>query len=144
MKLFVNRLNEDAKIPSYGSIFAAGMDLYSSVEVDIPPQSRKLIATGISIKWESDKYYIRIAPRSGLSVKHNIDVGAGVIDFDYRGEIYVCFINQSLHENYKVKKGDKIAQMILTKIERPFIMETTQWNQDETERGNSGFGSTGC
>lgn len=143
MKLFVKRLNEDAKIPSYGSMFAAGMDLYSSIDVEIPPKSRKLIATGISIKWESDKYYIRIAPRSGLSLK-NIDIGAGVVDFDYRGEIFVCFINNSLEHHYKIQKGDKIAQMILTKIERPFIMETTNWNQDETERGENGFGSTGC
>lgn len=150
MKLDIKRLTEDAKIPTYGSKFAAGMDIYSSVDVEIPPQSRKVVGTGIAIKWYNDSnndrsdYYMRIAPRSGLSVKSSIDIGAGVIDSDYRGEIMICVINNSLTDTFKIQKRDKIAQMILTKIDRPEISEyTNEWNETETERGVGGFGSTG-
>ena len=146
MKLNIKRLVEDAKLPTYGSASAAGMDLYSAVDAEIPPQSRKVIGTGIAIKWynDSDNYYMRIAPRSGLSVKSSIDIGAGVIDSDYRGEIMICVINNSTTETFKIQKKDKIAQMILTRIDRPEIVEyTNEWNTVETERGAGGFGSTG-
>lgn len=150
MKLYTKRLTEDAKLPTYGSSCAAGMDLYSAVDAEIPPQSRKVIGTGIAVKWCNDSnnnmsdYYMRIAPRSGLSVKSSIDIGAGVIDSDYRGEIMICVINNSLTETFKIQKSDKIAQMILTKIDRPEITEyTNEWNTVETERGVGGFGSTG-
>lgn len=144
MKLQVKLLHDDVKLPVYGSTYAAGMDICSSIECEVLPNSRKLIPTGISISWsgkDSDKYYLRIAPRSGLSVKHNIDIGAGVIDYDYRGEIFVCFINNSDHM-YTVKKKDKIAQLILTKIE---IFDEIQVVEvlEETERNEKGFGSTG-
>lgn len=151
MRLNIKKLHEDSQIPVYGSTFAAGMDLFSAVDVIVPPQTRKLISTGISVSWETsegawdehpDKYYLRIAPRSGLSVKHNIDIGAGVVDSDYRGEIFVCFINNSLEHEYAIKKGDKIAQMILTRIEQ-FNDIVVVENHTSTERGDGGFGSTG-
>ena len=151
MRLNIKKIHEDSQIPVYGSTFAAGMDLFSAVDVVVPPQTRKLISTGISVSWETsegswdehpDKYYLRIAPRSGLSVKHNIDIGAGVVDSDYRGEIFVCFINNSLEHEYAIKKGDKIAQMILTRIEQ-FNDVVVVENHTSTERGNGGFGSTG-
>ena len=145
MKLHVKLLHDDVKLPVYGSTYAAGMDICSSIDCDVLPNSRKLIPTGISISWSgesSDKYYLRIAPRSGLSVKHNIDIGAGVIDYDYRGEIFVCFINNSNDHIYSIKKHDKIAQMLLTKIEtfeEVIIVDAL----DDTERSDRGFGSTG-
>ena len=145
MKLNIKLLNDDVKIPIYGSTYAAGMDVCSSIDCDILPNSRKLIPTGISISWsgeDSDKYYLRIAPRSGLSVKHNIDIGAGVIDYDYRGEIFICFINNSNENIYSIKKNDKIAQMILTKIEKFDDINIVE-SLDETERNDKGFGSTG-
>lgn len=157
MKLDIKRLTADAKLPAYGSASAAGMDLYSAIDAEIPPQSRKVIGTGIAMKWSNDSnndrddtymnmtdYYMRIAPRSGLSVKSSIDIGAGVIDSDYRGEIMICVINHSLTDTFKIQKKDKIAQMILTRIDRPNITEyTNEWNAAETERGEGGFGSTG-
>lgn len=145
MKLNIKLLNYDVRIPTYGSTYAAGMDICSSIDCDILPNSRKLIPTGISISWsgeDSDKYYLRIAPRSGLSVKHNIDIGAGVIDYDYRGEIFICFINNSNENIYSIKKNDKIAQMILTKIEKFDNINIVE-SLDETERNEKGFGSTG-
>jgi len=120
----------------------------ANVDIDVPPQSRRLVGTGISVSWLSDdfenaqNYYLRIAPRSGLSVKNSIDVGAGVVDYDYRGEIFVCFINNSLDSMYSVKAGDRIAQMILTRIER-FSDVAVVESHEETKRGSGGFGSTG-
>lgn len=145
MKLNIKLLNDDVRIPIYGSTYAAGMDICSSIDCDVLPNSRKLIPTGISISWsgqDCDKYYLRIAPRSGLSVKHNIDIGAGVIDYDYRGEIFICFINNSNENIYSIKKNDKIAQMILTKIEKFDNINIVE-SLDETERNEKGFGSTG-
>ena len=85
---------------------------------------------------------MRIAPRSGLSVKNNIDIGAGVVDYDYRGEIFVCFINNDNDKTYSIKKGDRIAQMILERINR-FENIYVVDNHTETSRGTGGFGSTG-
>jgi dUTP pyrophosphatase len=151
MRLNIKKLTKNAQIPQYGSQFAAGMDLFSAVDMIVPPQSRKLISTGISVSWESqegewdqhpEKYYLRIAPRSGLSVKSNIDIGAGVVDSDYRGEIFVCFINNSLDTAYHIQVGDKIAQMILTRFDQ-FREVVLVEEHTETDRGVGGFGSTG-
>lgn len=108
-----------------------------------------MVGTGISVSWKNDiegedpkNYYLRIAPRSGLSVKNNIDIGAGVVDYDYRGEIFVCFINNSLDATYSIKAGDRIAQMILTRIERFNDISIVE-SHEETNRGENGFGSTG-
>lgn len=145
MKLNIKKLNNDATIPKYGSTYAAGLDISSCIDCEVKPKTRMLIPTGISISWagnEASKYYLRIAPRSGLSVKNNIDLGAGVVDYDYRGEIFVCFINNDNTNSYKVTKGDKIAQLILTKIN--IFDEIIEIDEHEkTERGENGFGSTG-
>ena len=151
MRLNIKKLSEYAQIPTYGSKCAAGMDVYSAVDLTVPPQSRKLVSTGVSVSWETqegqwdehpEKYYLRIAPRSGLSVKHNIDIGAGVVDSDYRGEIFVCFINNSVDKEYVIQRGDKIAQMILTRFEQ-FHDVVLVDEHSITERGEGGFGSTG-
>ena len=151
MRLNIKKLTEDAQIPQYGSVAAAGMDLFSAVDIVVPPQTRKLVSTGISVSWQTqegrpdetpEKYYLRIAPRSGLSVKSNIDIGAGVVDSDYRGEIFVCFINNSLDKEYAIQRGDKIAQMILTRFEQ-FSEVVLVDGHMETVRGVGGFGSTG-
>jgi dUTP pyrophosphatase len=151
MRLNIKKLTEEAQVPVYGSVAAAGMDLFSAVDLTVPPQTRKLVSTGISVSWETqegqwdehpEKYYLRIAPRSGLSVKSNIDIGAGVVDSDYRGEIFVCFINNSLDKEYHIQRGDKIAQMILTRFEQ-FSEVVIVDDLTETLRGESGFGSTG-
>ena len=144
MKLNIKKLNDNAKVPTYGSDYAAGLDLYSSVDLLIPSNTRKLVSTGISIAWNGDdakNYYLRIAPRSGLSVKNNIDIGAGVVDYDYRGELFVCFINNG-NSDYSINKGDRIAQAILEKINRFDIIQEVN-NLEGTNRGEGGFGSTG-
>jgi dUTP pyrophosphatase len=87
------------------------------------------------------KVYGRVAPRSGLTVKHGIHVGAGVIDPDYTGEIKVALFNLG-DGPFEVKKGDRIAQLILERCETPYVREITEIS--ETERGDGGFGSTGA
>ena len=100
---------------------------------------RALIHTEIAIA-VPEGYYGRIAPRSGLALQCGIDVGGGVIDADYRGEVGVILFNHS-DEDYHVKQGDRIAQLILEKIICPAIEQVDQL--DETQRQTGGFGSTG-
>ena len=141
--LNVLKKTEDALIPVYGSKYAVGMDVFSNTDAIISAGQRKLISTGISVSWcglDEENYYLRVAPRSGLAVKNNIDIGAGVIDYDYRGIIYVCMINNGTND-FEVVKGMKIAQLILEKCNRPIIREVS--DLDNTARGNNGFGSTG-
>ena len=145
MKLNIKKLYNDVTLPKYGSEFAAGLDICSYKDYIVEPGSRILVSTGISISWDgtdSDKFYLRVAPRSGLSVKNSIDIGAGVIDYDYRGEIFVCFINNHKTDSYNIKKGDRIAQLILTRIEN-FSEINEVLEHSETMRNNNGFGSTG-
>ena len=139
------KLSSSAKLPEYGSEFAAGMDLFSSNEesIIIEPSKRKMIPSGLSMSYDNMNYYMRIAPRSGLTVKNSIDVGAGVIDFDYRGEIKVVLMNNGT-EDFIVKKNMKIAQMIPTMTISPNNAKITEvQEQTETQRGAGGFGSTG-
>lgn len=145
LQFLFKKLNVNAKLPEYGSNFAAGMDLYSCNDefIYIEPGQRKLIPTGLSMSWSNMNYYMRIAPRSGLSVKNSIDIGAGVIDFDYRGEIKIVLINNG-NENFVVEKHMKIAQMIPTySIHQGLIKISEVKELTETERGVGGFGSTG-
>ena len=143
LHLNVKYLCEDACEPLYGSEYAAGIDVRSAVDESIPPRTRKLIGTGISVSWkgcDAEHYYLRVAPRSGLAAKSCVDVGAGVIDYDYRGEVFVLLVNNHNENTYEVKKGDKIAQLIMEKINRPIIGIVTE--HTETKRGAGGFGST--
>ncbi len=137
-------LNENAKLPSFGSDYAAGMDIYSSDDLIISPQTSRIVKTGLAISWEgvdAENYYLRIAPRSGLAVKNGIFVNAGVIDYDYRGEIGIVLYNSDMNKDFVIKKGDRVAQMIMEKIMRPKIFQVEEL--DNTSRGSGGFGSTG-
>lgn len=139
------KLNINAKIPEYGSKFAAGIDMFSSNEeiINIEPGQRKMIPTGLSMSYDNPNYYMRIAPRSGLTVKNSIDVGAGVIDFDYRGEIMIVLINNG-SEDFIVQKNMKVAQMVPTYSISPMNVKINEVEeQSETTRGAGGFGSTG-
>lgn len=149
MKLKIKFLNSEARKPTYGSEFAAGLDLYACCNYVIKPGSRECVSTGIALEWvknddldeDPEDFYLRIAPRSGLSYKNGIDVMAGVIDYDYRGEIKVILLNTSDNE-FIINKGDKIAQAILTRIIRFTEIVECEVLMD-TQRGVGGFGSTG-
>ena len=132
-------LNNDAKIPTRGSPFSVGYDLCSSEEKVVPKRQRCMVSTGIAIGIPNGTYG-RVAPRSGLAAKHGIDVGAGVIDPDYTGEVKVILFNNS-DNDFEIKKGDRIAQLILEKVMTPEIRELGELVK--TLRGEGGFGSTG-
>ena len=133
--------SEKAKVPTKGSALAAGYDLYSSEEAVIPAHGQGLVSTDISIIVPVGTYG-RVAPRSGLAVKHGISTGAGVIDADYRGEVKVVLFNHS-EKDFEIKQGDRIAQLVLEQIINADIKEITLEELDNTERGEGGFGSTG-
>jgi len=129
----------EAKVPTRGSVFAAGLDLYSIEEKNIPTLSRVLFDTGIKVHLPEGTYG-RIAPRSGLALNYSIDVCAGVIDRDYTGRIQVLLVNNSPCD-IKIEKGQKIAQLICEKIVIPNVSIVT--DIPHSERGCKGFGSSG-
>jgi dUTP pyrophosphatase len=136
--LKIKKLTVTSIIPERKSEGAAGYDLYSDEKVILEPSNADIIGTGISIQLPEGTYG-RIAPRSSLSLKL-ISVEAGVVDRDYRGEIKVMLFNQS-SEDFVIKPGDRIAQLIIEKIETPLIEVVEEL--DDTIRGAGGFGSTG-
>ena len=140
MSLCVKRLTKDAIIPTRGSDASVGYDLYSTDQIIIPSTHRALVRTSVAILMPNGVYG-RVAPRSGLAVKHGIQVGAGVIDPDYTGEVMVVLFNHG-DKDFEVKKGDRIAQLILEKCETPRVEEIGVL--EETDRGSGGFGSTGA
>ncbi|XP_065567612.1 deoxyuridine 5'-triphosphate nucleotidohydrolase-like isoform X2 [Artemia franciscana] len=115
------KLSSHAFAPERGSAFAAGLDLKSAYDYEVPPKSRVLAKTDIQIQVPHG-CYARIAPRSGLALKYGIDVGAGVVDEDYRGNVGVILFNFG-DEIFKVAKGDRIAQLICEKICYPTVTE---------------------
>ena len=140
MSLGVKKLTYDAIVPTRGSDGAVGYDLYSAEDTIVPCQAgRALVGTGITVVLPQGVYG-RVAPRSGLAVKHCINVGAGVIDPDYTGEIKVVLFNHG-ENDFEIKKGDRIAQLVLERCETPPIEEISI--VEDTERGSGGFGSTG-
>ena len=140
--------NNAAYQPTRATMGSIGYDLRSIENVKIPKKSRALVGTGLAIICPEGSYG-RIAPRSGLASKHCIDIGAGVIDSDYRGEVKVLVINNS-NRTFYVNPGMKIAQLI---FERAWISESlglkmtfdAEWcvKGASTERGVNGFGSSG-
>tara|TARA_B110000977_G_scaffold184599_1_gene248551 strand:+ start:1045 stop:1476 length:432 start_codon:yes stop_codon:yes gene_type:complete len=139
MALRVLRLSPDAVMPVRSSPGAVGYDLIATQGCVILPGNRGLVSTGLSIELPPGTYG-RIAPRSGLAVKNGLDVGAGVVDPDYRGEIKVVLFNFD-REPFMVKPGYRIAQLIIERCETPDVMEVLE--TQSTTRGEGGFGSTG-
>jgi dUTP pyrophosphatase len=142
--LQVKRLSSTATLPTRGSELAAGYDLYASETGRIPPFSRMAIPTGISLCLPTllppFQVYGSMRPRSGLSVRNGINVGAGVIDADFRGEVKVVLFNHS-YIPFDYKQGDRIAQLVLEVHITPPVIETD--TLPDTTRGSGGFGSTG-
>jgi dUTP pyrophosphatase len=135
----VQLLNPKAKIPTKTNNNDAGWDLYSVSQTVIPPKQRKTVNTGIALQMP-EHFAGLIWPRSGLSVKHGIDVLAGVVDSGYRGEIMVCLYNTS-DENVSIQIGDRIAQIIFQEVPR-VTMEVHE-TLGSSQRGDNGFGSSG-
>ena len=141
MKLKMIKLNEEAKVPTQGSQYAAGYDLYAAEGVVIKPSETALIGTGIAIAIP-EGYFGGIYARSGLSIKQGLRPAncVGVIDSDYRGEVIVALHNDSASEK-EVNIGDRIAQIIIQPFQSIEFEELSEL--DDTTRGKGGFGSTG-
>jgi dUTP pyrophosphatase len=133
------KLDPRATLPTRGSLAAAGLDLYSIEAVSLEPGQRAIARTGLAVAIP-EGFYGRLAPRSGLATKKGLDVLAGVIDADYRGEIG-CLLHNAGDENIELAENSKICQLIIEKI----ITPQAAWADelDDTERGPGGFGSTG-
>ena len=137
--LKVQKLSNNAALPKRSTDGAAGYDLCASQDCTIPAGGKGLVKTGLAISFPAG-LYARIAPRSGLALKKFIDVGAGVLDHDYRGDVGVILFNHG-DQDFEVKMGDRIAQLILEKIDTLPVEEMQ--GLDDTVRGSRGFGSTG-
>lgn len=143
LNIKIKKLSEKAVLPEYQTSGAAGMDLCACVEevTVIAPSERKLIPTGLAMALPQG-YGAFIYARSGLASKKGITLPncVGVIDSDYRGEIKVALVNIS-DEPFEINCGDRIAQMVITKVEQATLSLTDEL--DSTERAGGGFGSTG-
>eukprot|EP00742_Colponemidia_sp_Colp-10_P009355 GILJ01010193.1.p1 GENE.GILJ01010193.1~~GILJ01010193.1.p1 ORF type:complete len:168 (-),score=28.93 GILJ01010193.1:131-634(-) len=137
--LFVKKLSEHATIPARASAGAAGYDLSSAHECVVPAKGKQIVKTDLAISVPAGCYG-RVAPRSGLAWKNFIDVGAGVIDEDYRGNVGVILFNHS-DQDFVVNKGDRVAQLVLERIMVCPVQEVE--DLEDTARGAGGFGSTG-
>lgn len=133
------QLDPRATLPARGSSFAAGLDICSIEDVIIGPHQRAIARTGLAMAIPHG-FYGRVAPRSGLAAKQGLDVLAGVIDSDYRGEL-CCVLYNTSDTAIELPAGSKICQLIIEKI----ITPEPAWvnDLDETARGAGGFGSTG-
>ncbi len=135
-------IHPDAKLPTYATDVASGMDLYSVESAVLFPLSRKLIHTGICPVIPKG-YELQVRPRSGLALKHGITVlnAPGTIDQDYTGEIMVILYNSMPEQQYAVVAGDKIAQLVLAEVSFANIKQVQEL--PVTQRNANGFGSTG-
>ncbi len=139
MKIRVKKLHPDAKVPAFAHPGDAGMDLYSVADMTLAPCERGSVPTGIAIELP-DGYVSLVWDKSGPSHKFGVKTLGGVLDSGYRGEYLIGLINLG-QEPFEIRKGQKIAQLLIQKVERPEIEETDELG--DTSRGAGGFGSTG-
>jgi len=139
MKIYIQKIDPDAKIPTLAYQGDAGIDLFSVEDIEIPPMKNLAISTGIKIAIP-DGFAGFIWDKSGLALNHQLKTMAGVVDSGYRGEIKVVIFNLG-DKPYKVSKGSKIAQLIIMPIIQYEIEEKEEL--DDTHRGEKGFGSSG-
>ncbi|HEV7796906.1 MAG TPA: dUTP diphosphatase [Pyrinomonadaceae bacterium] len=137
--LTFKRLDSKAILPTRGSSLAAGLDLYACEDLTIQPGERVVASTGLAVAIP-EGYYGRVAPRSGLATQKGLDVLAGVIDADYRGEIR-CLLYNTGDEVIHLPAQSKICQLIIEKITTPEAVWADEIS--DTDRGSGGFGSTG-
>lgn len=139
MNIQVKKLHPEAKIPNFAHPGDAGMDLYSVADIVLKPGERASVPTGIAMALPNG-YVGLMWDKSGPSHKFGIKTLGGVVDAGYRGEYLVGLVNLS-QEDFEIKVGQKIAQLLIQKVEHPEVEEVTEL--DETSRGDGRFGSTG-
>lgn len=142
MELKIKILNNSVPNPRYAHESDAGLDLYSTIDYVLKPFERKLIPTGIKVAIP-EGFAGFVQPRSGLAINHGISLvnTPGLIDSGYRGEIKAIIINLDSENSFEIKKGDKICQLVILRVEKANLLFKEEL--EESDRGEEGFGSTG-
>lgn len=142
VSVLIKRLDEGIPLPTYAKGGDAGADLVTRIDVSLAPGERKLIPTGIAIALP-DGYAAFVHPRSGLAITHGVSMvnAPGTVDAGFRGELQVILINHDRHETVVFSRGDRIAQLIIQRVDRAEFIEVSELPR--SGRGTDGFGSTG-
>jgi dUTP pyrophosphatase len=142
VQVLITRLDPELPLPKYAKGGDAGADIVSRIDITLAPGERALVPTGIAIALP-DGYVALVHPRSGLAIKHGVTMvnAPGTVDAGYRGELQVILINHDRTEPVSFKRGDRIAQLVIQKVERAEFVEVE--NLPGSGRGDGGFGSTG-
>ena len=141
-QILITRLDESIPLPVYAEGGDAGADIVSRIDITLNPGERALVPTGISIALP-DGYAAFVHPRSGLAIKHGVTMvnAPGTVDAGFRGELQCIMINHDPHQAITFNKGDRIAQLVIQKVERAEFVEVR--DLPGSGRGTGGFGSTG-
>lgn len=142
MSLIVKKLTPHALLPSRATEGSAGFDIYSAEGYVLTPGHRVVVSTGIQVKFPEGTYG-RVAPRSGIAIRHGVDVGAGVVDPDYEGELKVVLFNHDPKNTFIIRPGYRIAQLIVENYNKLDVLEVDHIDSYGGTRGTQGFGSTG-
>jgi dUTP pyrophosphatase len=142
VQVLITRLDPDLPLPRYAKGGDAGADIVSRINITLAPGERALVPTGIAIALP-DGYVALVHPRSGLAIKHGVTMvnAPGTVDAGYRGELQIILINHDKSEAVSFKRGDRIAQLVIQKVERAEFVEVQEL--PGSGRGTGGFGSTG-
>ena len=142
VQVLITRLDPDLPLPRYAKGGDAGADIVSRTDITLAPGERALVPTGIAIALP-DGYVALVHPRSGLAIKHGVTMvnAPGTVDAGYRGELQIILINHDKSESVSFKRGDRIAQLVIQRVERAEFVEVHEL--PGSGRGSGGFGSTG-
>lgn len=142
VEISIKRVDPELPLPSYAHPGDAGADLHSAVDLTLAPGARALVPTGIAMALP-EGYVALVHPRSGLAARHGISIvnAPGTIDAGYRGEVKVLLVNTDRHEPFRVRRGDRIAQLVIQRFETASFVEAR--DLPESVRGPGGYGSTG-
>ncbi|MFJ2029798.1 dUTP diphosphatase [Streptosporangium sp. NPDC087985] len=142
VEVLIHRLDAELPLPSYAHPGDAGADLYAAEDVELLPGERVMVGTGVAIALP-DGYAAFVHPRSGLATKHGVTIvnAPGTVDAGYRGEIRVTLLNTDTKDALRLRRGDRIAQLVIQRVERAAFYEVDRL--PGSARGAGGFGSTG-
>ena len=142
VEVLITRLDPELALPQYAKPGDAGADIVSRIDITLAPGERALVPTGIAIALP-DGYVALVHPRSGLAIKHGVTMvnSPGTVDAAYRGELQIILINHDSKEAVSFKRGDRIAQLVIQKVEHASFIEVSEL--PGSGRGTGGFGSTG-
>jgi dUTP pyrophosphatase len=142
VEVLITRLDPDLPLPAYEHPGDAGLDLRARTDVSLAPGARALVPTGVAIALPPGCVAL-VCPRSGLALRHGVGLvnAPGVIDAGYRGEISVILVNHDLHDAVDLRRGDRIAQLLIQRVESASLVEVS--DLPGSHRGAGGFGSTG-